>query len=166
MPSGQIQNQQAGNTTVVYQDNPYQQSNLFTASKSILVVAPWFGFLCCICGLIAGPQGGMYDCKNTCCCLGLTTRCLSCPNEAEIQERVYCVFYETSCNCKEATTCCKSINTFCWLCDHRSAIPCDFEVPCLVTCCGLTLCYKCQFLCTYCSTISTMNKLISEQTAF
>jgi len=86
---------------------------------------------------------GCYE-KGTVVCLELEGVCC----KTGLQEGALCLCTRGEVQCVKPRTCCKLESQYCCY-DCRCALPCDEEVPCMVTILGLTFCkeYECTCNC-------------------
>jgi len=86
---------------------------------------------------------GCYE-KGTVVCLEIEGLCC----KTAVQEGALCLCTKGEVQCVKPRTCCKLESQYCCY-DCRCALPCDQEVPCMVTILGLTLIkdYACKCKC-------------------
>ncbi len=122
--------------------------------QDTLALVPVMGECCVIASLFAkwpdciGVQG-----KGEFICLQGT--CIICkPAETEHE---WCTFLNNRCICKSPEVCMQS-RAQCFCFDIRSSLPCSKDVPCVLTVCGLNLCfqYACSLGC--CQSIEAMTE--------
>ena len=78
------------------------------------------------------------DVKSVALCLEAEFKCCK-PTTGD--DKYCCILFDGAYRLIWPTTCLKAVTSCCCL-DMRAAFPCDEEIPCLVTLCCLTLCYK------------------------
>ena len=80
--------------------------------------------------------------QTTCLCIRSNTRCCKVASKEELETaKRYCICQEGGTFAVFPKTCLKGQNQWC-CCENRCALPCDSDVPCLVTLCFVTCFYN------------------------
>eukprot|EP01040_Poterioochromonas_malhamensis_P011283 gene11283-12292_t len=127
-----------------------------TGDVDIMDLVPCLGVGCCIFSMYTElPDCLGSVCNNVICCIAC--KIMTC--KASKEPDVFCKCISTDCDIVPFSTCCKAQGqTFCI--DMRVSFPPSDQIPCLLTLCCLTCCYKYNCTCKCCTDVLDIEKSI------
>ena len=119
---------------------------------------PLFGFVCCLTSFIPSlADCSAFSTKSLLCCFECDAKYCKC-RSTNLASDEYFMFNEGRCTLKGLSTCIRSNLQICCI-DQRCALPLeDEEVPCALSICGLTCCYRLNCVLHCCANIRTLDE--------
>jgi hypothetical protein len=139
----------------VYLNNAVCRTQVEDGTTNINDMVPLFAHCCTITSLYCPDKvGKMCGCFTQGQFLCMEGDCTCC-KVAENTPDACCICQKVRLTMIKPVTCVQVTSQF-FCCDHRCALPCDKDVPCMFTVLGLTCFYDYKFNCTCWQTIASM----------